>query len=81
MEQVLGLDNKEERKLVRLRLDAGFGTDENLNYALFRGYQVLAKMFSGNRARVLAKSVQQWVSVPTQTQQEKDNQPHDKWGG
>ena len=72
MEQVLGLDTKEKRKLVRLRLDAGFGTDENLNYALFRGYQVLAKMFSGNRARVLAQSVQQWVDAPTQTQRSKE---------
>jgi hypothetical protein len=72
MEQVLGLDTKEKRKLVRLRLDAGFGTDENLNYALFRGYQVLAKMFSGNRARVLAQSVQQWVDAPTQTQKSKE---------
>jgi hypothetical protein len=72
MEQVIGLDTKEKRKLVRLRLDAGFGTDENLNYALFRGYQVLAKMFSGNRARVLAQSVQQWVDAPTQTQKSKE---------
>ncbi|MHC4792453.1 MAG: transposase [Planctomycetota bacterium] len=71
MEKVLAFDTREKRKLIRLRLDAGFGTDENINYALFRGYQILAKMFSGNRARVLAQSVEQWVDAPTQTQKEK----------
>lgn len=74
MEKILYLDTKEKRCLVRLRLDGGFGTDENINYALWRGYEVLAKMFSGNRARVLAQSVEQWMDAPTQTQKE-NNQP------
>ena len=63
MEQVLSLDTKAQRKLIRLRLDGGFGTDENINFALWRSYQLLVKMFSGNRAKVLARSVQEWVDV------------------
>ncbi|MCZ6775444.1 MAG: transposase [Ignavibacteria bacterium] len=66
MEQVLSLDTKEKRQRVCLRLDGGFGTDKNINHALWKGYQLLAKMFSGNRAKVLAQSVQQWVDVDGQ---------------
>jgi hypothetical protein len=70
MEQVLCLDTKEKRSLIRLRIDAGFGTDANIDYALWRGYEVLTKMFSGNRAKKLAESVKEWVDVPTQKQKE-----------
>ena len=62
-EQTLGLDTKDKRRRVCLRLDGGFGTEKNINHALWKGYQLLGKMFSGNRAKVLAQSVQQWVSV------------------
>lgn len=63
MEGILSLDTKSQRSLIRLRLDGGFGTDENINFALWRSYQLLVKMFSGNRAKVLAQSVQEWVDV------------------
>jgi len=63
MERILSLETKDQRKLIRLRLDAGFGTDENINYALWRNYHLLVKMYSGNRAKVLAKSVQEWVDI------------------
>jgi hypothetical protein len=63
MERILFLDTKDRRMLIRLRLDGGFGTDENINYALWRGYHLLAKMYSGNRAKVLAKSVCEWVDI------------------
>ena len=66
MEQALSLDTKDKRQRVCLRLDGGFGTDRNINHALWKGYQLLAKMFSGNRAKVLAKSVQQWVDTDAQ---------------
>lgn len=69
MEHRLGLETKAQRRSVRLRLDGGFGTDENLNYALWRGYHLLAKMYSGKRAKALAQAVQQWVDVPTQTKE------------
>ena len=38
MERILGLTDISHRKLIRFRLDAGFGTDDNINYALWRGY-------------------------------------------
>ncbi len=63
MERTLSLETKAQRKLIRLRLDGGFGTDENINYALWRDYHLLVKMYSGNRAKVLARSVQEWVDI------------------
>ncbi len=63
MEQQLSLDTKDKRRLIRLRLDGGFGTDENINYALWRGYHLLAKVFSWKRAKALAKSVDEWVDI------------------
>jgi hypothetical protein len=63
MERVLQLADKSQRELIRLRLDAGFGTDENINYALWRGYHLLVKIYSGKRAKKLADSVKEWVDI------------------
>jgi hypothetical protein len=71
IEHMLGLIDVSQRKHIRLRLDAGFGTDENINYALWRGYHLLTKMYSGKRARALAKSVQEWIDISPGT----DNKP------
>ena len=49
-----------ERKRILYRLDGGAGTDENLRQLLARDYQVLAKGFSGKRAKALATQVQRW---------------------
>ncbi len=57
MEHSLALSEKPTRSCIRLRLDGGFGTDENINFALSRGYHLLVKMSSGNRARKLAQRV------------------------
>jgi hypothetical protein len=65
MEGRLGLTDKSQRSTLCLRLDAGFGTDENINYALWCGYHLLVKMYSGKRAKALSKSVNEWVDVPT----------------
>ena len=67
MEQILSLNTKPQRKLIRLRLDGGFGTDENINFALWRGYHLLVKMYSGKRAKVLARSVQEWKGTSGQS--------------
>ena len=50
MERVLALSEKANRMRIRLRLDGGFGTDANINFALSRGYGLLVRMYSGNRA-------------------------------
>jgi hypothetical protein len=63
MEQNLSLNHESQRNLIRLRLDGGFGTDENINYALWRGYHLLTKLYSGKRANALAKSVHEWIDI------------------
>lgn len=50
----------EARKRTLYRLDGGAGTDENLHWLLTRGYQVLAKGFSGKRAKAVAAHVSRW---------------------
>jgi Transposase DDE domain group 1 len=57
--QVLGLTPAQRRRTV-LRLDGGFGPDANLNWALWHGYHVLAKGYSGKRANAFARAVARW---------------------
>lgn len=52
-----------ERPHVCLRLDGGFGTDDNLDWALRRRYQVVAKNNSGRRAGAWGKQVQEWQEI------------------
>ena len=65
LETVLTLDTASKRSRVRLRFDAGFGTDANINYALWRGYQLIGKMYTSRRIQKLVATVEEWVSVPT----------------
>lgn len=55
-----------QRKRTLYRLDGGSGTDENLHWLLARDYQVLAKGFSGKRAKALAARVQRWDAYDPQ---------------
>ena len=52
----------EERTLVRL--DAGGGSVDDVNWLLGQGYQVHGKDYSSARAQRLAASVQYWVDDP-----------------
>jgi hypothetical protein len=54
-----------QRRRTALRLDGGFGTDATLNWALWHGYQVLAKGYSGKRAKAFARAVPQWEELRT----------------
>ena len=65
LETVLTLDTVEKRSRVRLRFDAGFGTDANINYALWRGYLLIGKMYNTRRIQKLVATVEAWVSLPT----------------
>ena len=66
LETVLRLDTVEKRSRVRLRFDAGFGNpDANINYALWRGYQLIGKMYNTRRIQKLVATVDDWVSLPT----------------
>lgn len=58
-EQVLSIPARQRSRLC-LRLDAGFGTDENLKWVLGRGYQLVAKNNSGRRAGAWGAQVQDW---------------------
>ncbi len=62
-EQVLALDaGRRARTLIRV--DAGGGSVGDINWLLGRGYQVLAKEYSGKRAHKLAAAVVEWVDDP-----------------
>jgi hypothetical protein len=62
-ESVLELDDAKRRRTI-LRIDAGGGTVEHINWLLERGYQLHCKDYSGHRAEKLAASVQEWFTDP-----------------
>jgi hypothetical protein len=62
-EQLLELD-QEKRARTIVRIDAGGGSVESINWLLARDYQVIAKDYSGQRAQKLALSVTNWVDDP-----------------
>jgi len=62
-ESVLELDEARRRRTI-LRIDAGGGTVEHVNWLLERGYQLHCKDYSGHRAEKLAASVQEWFTDP-----------------
>jgi len=71
VERILGFQqapNKRKRTLVRI--DGGFGTDHNLNWLMWRGYEFIAKGYGGKRAASLAASVPEdgWREGPTESQ-------------
>lgn len=68
MEHNLCIQTKSQRSSIRLRLDGGFGTDKNINHALWGGYQLLTKMRCSGRARKLSQSVTQWVDIPSDSE-------------
>ncbi len=62
-ESVLELDEAKRRRTI-LRIDAGGGTVDMVNWLLKRGYQLHCKDYSGHRAEKLAASVQEWFTDP-----------------
>ncbi|MBO9370344.1 MAG: hypothetical protein J7575_04545, partial [Chloroflexi bacterium] len=57
-ESVLELDEAKRQRTI-LRIDAGGGTVDLVNWLLERGYQLHCKDYSGHRAEKLAASVQE----------------------
>jgi hypothetical protein len=62
-EQVLELSQFKRARTI-VRIDAGGGSLEAINWLLSRDYQVIAKDYSGARAVKLAESVTSWVDDP-----------------
>jgi hypothetical protein len=69
VERILG-SGRASRQRTLLRLDGGFGTDENVEWLCQRGYHFLTKGYGGSRAKKLAKSVPEddWIDGPTEGQ-------------
>ena len=62
-EQTLDLDVAKRARTI-VRIDAGGGSLDDLNWLLSRSYQVMAKDYSSARAARLAASVVRWVDDP-----------------
>ncbi len=64
-ESVLDLDAARRARTI-LRMDAGGGTDANINFWLTRGYQGLVKVKNWQRICKLVASVTHWFALPDQ---------------
>jgi hypothetical protein len=62
-EETLQLDEDKRRQTI-VRVDAGGGSLDDVNWLLARGYQVHCKDYSGQQAKRLAKSVVDWFTDP-----------------
>jgi hypothetical protein len=67
VERVLGSSHHQRRRTL-IRLDGGFGTDENIEWLCSRGYHFVVKGYGGGRAKKLARGVAEsdgWHEGPT----------------
>lgn len=62
-ENSLNLDENQRKRTI-LRVDAGGGTDANINFFLARGYLGILKSKNWQRTCKLVKSVSAWQSIP-----------------
>lgn len=60
VEALLQIKDRHQRRGVLIRLDAGFGNDQNINWLLHRGYQVLSKHKSSKRASLISSQIDEW---------------------
>src|SRR5438876_10456299 len=68
-EETLQLDEDKRRRTI-VRVDAGGGSLKDVNWLLSGGYLVHGKDYSGQQAKRLAKSVQDWYVDPHQPERE-----------
>jgi hypothetical protein len=62
-ETTLHLDEAKRRQTI-IRVDAGAGTVDDLNWLMRQGYEIMAKEYSGRRVVRLAQTVTEWVQDP-----------------
>jgi len=60
----IALEDRDRRSLILLRTDAGGGTEDEINWALGRGYQILTKLKNHQRTQKLVQSVVTWYDDP-----------------
>jgi hypothetical protein len=63
LEQLLRIVDRQQRRQVLIRLDAGFGSDGTINGLWHRGYHVLSKGYSRKRAVAFARQVRHWLQL------------------
>jgi hypothetical protein len=68
-EETLHLDEDKRRHTI-VRVDAGGGSLDDVNWLLARGYLVHCKDYSGQQAKRLAKSVAEWYVDPQQPERQ-----------
>ncbi len=68
-EETLHLDEDKRRRTI-VRLDAGGGSLDDVNWLLARGYQVHGKDYSGQQAKRLARAVEHWYADPHQPERQ-----------
>jgi hypothetical protein len=68
-EETLQLDEHTRRRTI-VRVDAGGGSLDGVNWLLARGYLVHCKDYSGKQAKRLAQSVQDWYVDPHQPERQ-----------
>jgi len=62
-EQALELDEAKRKRTI-LRIDAGGGSFDLVNWILERGYQIICKDVSSSRADAMARNVTEWIDDP-----------------
>jgi hypothetical protein len=68
-EETLQLDEDKRRRTI-VRVDAGGGSLDDVNWQLARGYLVHCKDYSGQQAKRLARSVVDWYPDPHQPERQ-----------
>ena len=68
-ERTLQLD-EDKRHRTMVRVDAGGGSLDDVNWLLARGYQVHGKDYSGQQAKRLASTVEHWFTDPHQPERQ-----------
>ncbi len=68
-EKTLHLDEYKRSRTI-VRMDAGGGSLDDVNWLLARGYQVQGKDYSGQQAKRLASTVEHWFTDPQQPERQ-----------
>jgi DDE family transposase len=68
-ERTLQLDEDKRHRTI-VRVDAGGGSLDDVNWLLARGYQVHGKDYSGQQAKRLASTVEHWFTDPHQPERQ-----------